>query len=177
MQKIKTDNIEIIIDGDTAIINGVEYALKPKEVAEPEKPIHPFLKDVPEVGQRAYKFFPHGIGQSVDLVFPSEIDRGTVSLNRDALVELDKRRLALTALKKWIGENNIPVASEEQMADRKVWKYSFRYNYHIKRVRWECWELDCPAGDIHFFSQADCEKVRDACDALIRRAYGWPEVK
>lgn len=174
MQKIKQDNTTVIIRDESVEVNGVLFVKK--EVAEPEKPIHPFLRDVPEVTERAYTL-TSSQASPIGQVFQCEIDRGTASLNRDALVELDNRRLALTALRRWIGENNVPVATEEQMADGNVRKYSPIFDYEVGSVWYTFWFNDRSVGDIHFLSKSDARKVRDNCDALIRNAYGWPEVK
>lgn len=175
MQKIEQDGTTIIIDHEEGIVtvNGRVARFD----AEPEKPIHPFLKDVPEEGELAYMLFPGGVTDGEYTADEREISRGTVSLNRDALVELDNRRLALTALKRWIGENDIPVATEEQMADMSVVKHSFDYNHTTDKVELCAWKFTRPIGDIFFLSGSDAKKVRDACDVLIRKAYGWPEVK
>lgn len=172
MQTIKHDNTTIIIDGETVTVNGRVARFEP----EPVKEVHPFLKDVPEVGERCYRLDAFGIAEPVWPIEQTHRDRGTVSRNREALVELDRRRVALTALKRWIGENNIPVATEEQLANKGVSKYSFAYSCVTKMVCGERWALFRPVGDIHFLSQATRDQVRDNCDSLIRTAYGWPEV-
>lgn len=172
MQKIEQDGTRVIIRDESVEVNGVLFVKK--EVAEPE--VHPFLKDVPTLSGRSYLLTVDG---SIIPYDPSAkmINRGTVSRSREYLVELDNRRIAETALKKWIGENDVPVATEEQMANTSLSKYNFFYDYNCKQVTVGCWYYFRPVGDIHFLSRSDFEKVRDNCDALIRKAYGWPEAK
>lgn len=168
MQTIKS---EIIIDGDTVIVNGETYDKRQTGKVEEPKEVHPFLKDVPLNGERAFILHAHGVGRESDKMDQREIDRGTVSHNREYLEELDRRRVAETALKRWIGENNIPVASEEQMADGNMLKYSLQFNSDSGNVAGCEWQHYRPIGDIHLLSHDDFLKVRDNCDALIRTAY------
>ena len=69
------------------------------------------------------------------------------------------------------------MASEEQMAEYFLEKIGFRFDRSANMVEIYGWNWSQPIGDIHLVSTKDAEKVRDACDALIRKAYGWPEAK